>query len=87
MAVRRGAREPEETGQLSMGDRFGLGRLVEIDSTKGTARVAKSGPFWADRPFEHLHTSSTAHQTYPKTDTGPNDDNGTAGATGLGLYV
>ncbi len=41
----------------------------------------------ADRPFEHLHTSSTANQTYPKTDTGPNDDNGTAGATGLGLYV
>ena len=32
----------------------------------------------ADRPFEHLHTSSTADQTYPKTDTGPNDDNGTA---------
>ena len=41
----------------------------------------------ADRPFEHLHTSSTADQTYPKTDTGPNDDNGTAGATGLGLYA
>ena len=41
----------------------------------------------ADRPFEHLPTSSTANQTYPKTDMGPNDDNGTAGATGLGLYV
>ena len=41
----------------------------------------------ADRPFEHLPTSSTADQTYPKTDTGPNDDNGTAEATGLGLYV
>ena len=34
-----------------------------------------------------MHTSSTADQTYPKTDTGPNDDNGTAGATGPGLYV
>jgi len=41
----------------------------------------------ADRPFEHLHTSSTADQTYPKTDTGPDDDNDTAGATGIGLYV
>ena len=88
MAVRRGAREPEETGQPRLGDRFGLRRLVEIDSTKGAARVAKSVTvLGADRPFEHLHTSSTANQTYPKTDTGPNDDNGTAGATGLGLYV
>ena len=54
-------------------------------------RVPKESPnvtvLGADRPFEHLHTSSTANQTYPKTDTGPNDDNGTAGATGLGLYV
>ena len=29
----------------------------------------------------------TADQTYPKNDTGPNGDNGTAGAIGLGLYV
>ena len=54
-------------------------------------RVPKESPnvtvLGADRPFEHLPTSSTANQTYPKTDTGPNDDNGTAGATGLGLYV
>ena len=54
-------------------------------------RVPKESPnvtvLGADRPFEHLPTSSTANQTYPKTDTGPNDDNGTAGATGLGLYA
>ena len=31
--------------------------------------------------------SVPADQTYAKTDTGPDDDNGTAGATGLGLYV
>ena len=38
-----GAREPGETGQPRLGDRFGLRRLVEIDTLKGTERVAKSG--------------------------------------------
>ena len=69
---------------------FGLRRLVETDSTKCIARVAKSDRFERrSTTFEHLHTSSTADQTYPQTDTGPDDDNGiyTAGATGIGLYV
>ena len=76
------------TGQPRLGDRFGLRRLVEIDATKGTASVAKSDRFGRRSTVRtHLHTSSTADQTYPKTDTGPDDNNGTAGATGIGLYV
>ena len=59
-------------------------KLILLRVSQESPKVAVWG---ADRPFEHLHTSSTADQTYPKTDTGPNDDNGTAGATGLGLYV
>ena len=83
-----GAREPEEAGQPRLGDRLlasdGWLKLILLRVSQESPKVAVWG---ADRPFEHLHTSSTAHQTYPKTDTGPNDDNGTAGATGLGLYV
>ena len=59
-------------------------KLIVLSVSRGSPKVTVLG---ADRPFEHLHTSSTADQTYPKTDTGPDDDNGTAGATGLGLYV
>ena len=59
-------------------------KLIVLRVPRESPKVTVLG---ADRPFEHLHTSSTANQTYPKTDTGPNDDNGTAGATGLGLYV
>ena len=62
-------------------------RLSVADVAGEVPRIAARAVLGADRPFEHLHTSSTANQTYPKTDTGPNDDNGTAGATGLGLYV
>ena len=77
-----------ETGQPLLGDGFGLRRLVEIDTPKWIARVAKSDRFGRRSTVRTpVHTSSTANQTYPKTDTGPNDDNGTAGATGLGLYV
>ena len=72
-----------------MGDRVGLRRLVEIDTLKGTARRRQKWPFGAliSTIRTPVHTSSTADQTYPKTDTGPNDDNGTAGSTGIGLYV
>ena len=59
-------------------------KLILLGVSQESPKVTVLG---ADRPFEHLHTSSIADQTYPKTDTGPNDDNGTAGATGLGLYV
>ena len=59
-------------------------KLILLRVPKESPKVTVLG---ADRPFEHLPTSSTADQTYPKTDTGPNDDNGTAGATGPGLYV
>ena len=59
-------------------------KLIPLRVSQESPKVAVWG---ADRPFEHLPTSSTADQTYPKTDTGPNDDNGTAGANGLGLYV
>ena len=62
----------------------GWSKLILLSVSQESPKVTVLG---ADRPFEHLHTSSTADQTYPKTDTGPNDDNGTAGATGLGLYV
>ena len=88
---RRGAREPEETGQPLLGDRFGLRRLVEIDTTKGIARVAKRGPFLAqiDRSNTCILAPPPRQTYYPQTDTGPDDDNGiyTAGATGIGLYV
>ena len=59
-------------------------KLIVLRVPQESPKVTVLG---ADRPFEHLPTSSTADQTYPKTDTGPNDDNGTAGATGLGLYA
>ena len=59
-------------------------KLIVLRVPRESPKVTVLG---ADRPFEHLPTSSTADQTYPKTDTGPNDDNGTAGATGPGLYV
>ena len=63
-------------------------KLIVLRVPQESPKVAVWG---ADRPFEHLHTSSTADQTYPKTDTGPNDDidNGTAGATGgsASIYV
>ena len=63
-----GAMEPEETGLPRLGDRFGLRRLVEIDTTKMVPQESpKVTVLGADRPFEHLHTSSTADQT----DTGP----------------
>ena len=62
----------------------GWSKLMSLWVFPESPKVAVWG---ADRPFEHLPTSSTADQTYPKTDTGPNDDNGTAGATGIGLYV
>jgi hypothetical protein len=59
-------------------------KLILLRVPRGSPKVAVWG---ADRPSEHLHTSSTppTKETYPKADTGPNDDNGTAGATGLGL--
>ena len=56
-------------------------KLIPLRVPQESPKVDRFGR--TDRPFEHLHTSSTADQTYPKTDTGPNDDNGTAGATGL----
>jgi hypothetical protein len=55
-------------------------KLIPLRLPQESPKVTVLG---ADRPFEHLHTSSTADQTYPQTDTGPNDDNGTTGATGL----
>ena len=56
-------------------------KLILLRELQESPKVTVLG---ADRPFKHLHTSSTADQTYPKTDTGPDDDNGTAGATGIG---
>ena len=84
----RGAREPEETDNRTWA--IGLAsdgwlKLILLRVSQESPKVTFS--LGTDRPFEHLHTSSTADQTYLKTDTGPDDDNGTAGATGIGLYV
>ena len=72
-----------ETGQPRLGDRFasdGWSKLIVLRVLQELPKVTVWG---ADRRFEHVTTSSTADQTYPKTDTGHNDHNGTAGATGL----
>ena len=53
----------EETGQPRLGDRFGLGRLVEIDTTKGVAGVAKGDRFGrrstVRTPAHELSTAET----------------------------
>ena len=41
-------------------------KLIVLSVSQESPKVTVLG---ADRPFEHLHTSSTADQTYPKTDT------------------
>ena len=64
---------------------FGFRRLVETDTTKGTVRVAKSDRFGrrstVRTPAHELHRRPNLPQH--RHGSGPNDDNGTAGATGL----